>query len=43
MNVCATEISNCCGVGIYPDSDICSECKEHCGSIREEEDEEGER
>lgn len=39
MNVCATEISNCCGERIYTDSDICSECKEHCGSISEEKDE----
>lgn len=21
--------SNCCGANIYPDSDICSDCKEH--------------
>jgi hypothetical protein len=23
-------ISECCGAEIYPDTDICSECKEHC-------------
>ena len=25
-----TEVSNCCGAIIYDDSDICSDCKEHC-------------
>ena len=24
-------LSNCCGAVVYPDSDICSDCKEHCG------------
>lgn len=23
-------LSNCCGAVVYPDSDICSDCKEHC-------------
>ena len=23
-------LSDCCGASIYPDTDICSECKEHC-------------
>ena len=23
--------SNCCGADVYDDSDICSDCKEHCG------------
>jgi DnaJ-class molecular chaperone len=23
--------SNCCGAPVYDDSDICSDCKEHCG------------
>ena len=23
-------ISNCCGAMVYDDTDICSECKEHC-------------
>ena len=22
--------SGCCGAGVYDDSDICSDCKEHC-------------
>jgi hypothetical protein len=31
-------ISNCCGAYMpdYPDSDICSECGEHCKAISEE-------
>lgn len=35
-------ISNCCSASIYEDHDICSECKEHCGAIdvdSEDEDE----
>jgi len=24
--------SNCCGMPVYRDSDICSGCKEHCSS-----------
>lgn len=24
-------LSSCCGAVVYPDSDICSDCKEHCG------------
>ena len=24
------ELSDCCGAPIYPDTDICSECGEHC-------------
>lgn len=23
-------LSGCCGAVVYPDSDICSSCKEHC-------------
>ena len=23
-------LSDCCGADVYPDIDICSECKEHC-------------
>ena len=23
-------LSDCCGAPIYPDTDICSECGEHC-------------
>ena len=26
------ELSNCCGVWIFEDTDICSSCKEHCGN-----------
>jgi len=32
-------ISNCCGALIYEDTDICSECLEHCDEeICEEEE-----
>ena len=24
-------LSNCCGAVVYPDSDICSDCNDHCG------------
>ena len=23
-------VSNCCGASVYANTDICSECKEHC-------------
>ena len=26
-------VSNCCSAPIYEDTDICSDCKEHCDSI----------
>ena len=29
-------LSNCCCAPIYEDSDICSECKEHCATMEEE-------
>jgi len=29
--------SNCCGAGVYENTDICSDCKEHCEIIDEEE------
>jgi len=29
-------LSNCCGARMYDDSDICSDCKEHCGVEGEE-------
>ena len=25
--------SNCCGAPVYDDSDICTDCKEHCGLV----------
>ena len=25
-------LSNCCGALIYDETDICSDCKEHCGT-----------
>jgi hypothetical protein len=28
--------SSCCGAYIYDDSDICSNCKEHCGTVCED-------
>jgi len=27
------KISYCCGAIIYPDTDICSDCKEHCSAV----------
>ena len=32
------DISDCCGAMIYADTDICSECQEHCG-IQDDDDE----
>ena len=29
-------LSNCCNAEIYEDSDICTECKEHCVTVEEE-------
>ena len=29
------QLSNCCDAMIYPDTDICSACKEHCVSHAE--------
>ena len=31
-------VSNCCGVYIYEETDICSGCKEHCEPIDEGEE-----
>ena len=31
-------VSNCCGMEVYCDTDICSECKEHCIVVSYEED-----
>jgi hypothetical protein len=28
-------VSNCCGASIYSDTDICSDCKEHCSEVCE--------
>ena len=28
--------SECCGAYIYEDTDICSECKEHCEPFKED-------
>jgi len=33
------EVSNCCGATIYENTDICSDCKEHC-DVQEEDPEE---
>jgi hypothetical protein len=30
-------VSNCCGAPVYTDLDICSDCKEHCEELPEEE------
>ena len=32
--------SNCCGAPVYSDTDICTECGEHCETEKEEEQEE---
>lgn len=32
------EISNCCGAPVYEETDICTECGEHCEVIEEDED-----
>lgn len=24
-------VSNCCNAGVFSDTDICTDCKEHCG------------
>ena len=32
-----TLTSNCCGAKIYDDTDICQDCKEHCGAVDEDE------
>lgn len=34
-----TIVSNCCGAYIYDDTDICSECLEHCDEEIWEEEE----
>ena len=33
-------VSDCCGVEVYCDIDICSDCKEHCTVVNYEEDNE---
>ena len=33
-------ISDCCGAPIYSDSDICSDCGEHCEAIDPDTEEE---
>lgn len=34
INIDLEEVSNCCGAPMYEDSDICMDCKEHCGTTR---------
>lgn len=29
------ELSNCCSAPVYEETDICSDCKEHCGKLYE--------
>ena len=36
----APYVSNCCGMEVYCDTDICSDCKEHCLLVSYEEPEE---
>ncbi len=31
-----SDLSNCCEAIIYENSDVCSDCKEHCVTISEE-------
>jgi len=38
LNEDMEDLSDCCSALIYPDTDLCSECKEHCG-IQGEDDE----
>ena len=30
------DVSNCCGESIIENTDICSDCKEHCDAVDEE-------
>ena len=30
------QLSECCGAIVYDDTDICSECLEHCDSYNDE-------
>jgi hypothetical protein len=30
-------LSNCCGAAVYTETDICTDCKEHCDVMTEEE------
>ena len=30
-------LSDCCNCSVLPETDICSNCKEHCGVIRDDE------
>ena len=34
------DVSDCCGAMIYSDTDICSDCQEHCGIQEWDDDEE---
>jgi hypothetical protein len=36
------EVSNCCGVKLYDDYDICPKCLEHCGREKEDKKQIGE-
>ena len=36
-------VSNCCGAVLYDDTDVCSDCKEHCSPIEDYEYEEIQR
>jgi hypothetical protein len=31
---CLEEVSNCCSSPVYPESDICIKCGEHCEIIK---------
>ena len=36
-------VSNCCGASLYEETDVCSDCKEHCEPIEDYEYEEIQR
>ena len=33
-------MSSCCGAAVYAETDICSDCKEHCDIVYEDEEDE---
>ena len=36
-------VSNCCGARVYDETDVCSDCKEHCEPIEDYEYDERQR
>ena len=33
LDLSASKISDCCGSLVYDDTDICTDCKEHCTPV----------